>query len=65
MASSLVTNDITTRLLVTSAVSSVFEPRSGQTKDNNIGSCCFFTKHYKGEIAKTGSDYTLFQYEDE
>ena len=23
----------------------VFEPRSGQTKDNKIGICCFFAKH--------------------
>jgi hypothetical protein len=22
-----------------------FEPRSGQTKDNNIGICCFCAKH--------------------
>ena len=45
MASSLATSDIMTRLLATCAVNSVFEPRSGQTKDNKIGSCCFSAKH--------------------
>ena len=31
-------------MLVSSAVDRGFEPRSGQTKDYNIGICCFFAK---------------------
>jgi hypothetical protein len=31
--------------LTLSAVDRRFEPRSGQTKDNKIGICCFSTKH--------------------
>ena len=45
MASSLATSDIMASALTTNAVNSVFEPRSGQIKDNKIGSCCFSTKH--------------------
>jgi hypothetical protein len=32
-------------VLVSSAVDRGFEPRSGQTKDYNIGICCFCAKH--------------------
>jgi hypothetical protein len=32
-------------VLVTGAVDCGFEPRSGQTKDYEIGICCFSTKH--------------------
>ena len=31
--------------LASSVVDHGFEPRSGQTKDNTIGICCFSTKH--------------------
>jgi hypothetical protein len=32
-------------MFATSAVDRGFEPRSGQTKDYNIGMCCFSAKH--------------------
>jgi hypothetical protein len=32
-------------MLVSSAVDSGLEPRSGQTKDYKIGICCFSAKH--------------------
>ena len=32
-------------ILASSAVDRAFEPWSGQTKDYNIGICCFSTKH--------------------
>ena len=32
-------------VLVLSVVDRGFEPRSGQTKDYEIGICCFSTKH--------------------
>jgi hypothetical protein len=32
-------------VLVSSAVDSGFEPRSGQTKDYKIGICCFSAKY--------------------
>ena len=32
-------------VLVSSAVDRGFEPRSAETKDYNIGICCFSTKH--------------------
>jgi hypothetical protein len=32
-------------VLVTGAVDCGFKPRSGQTKDYEIGICCFSTKH--------------------
>ena len=32
-------------VLVLSVVDRGFVPRSGQTKDNKIGICCFSTKH--------------------
>ena len=32
-------------VLVSSAVDRGFEPQSGQTKDYEIGICCFSTKH--------------------
>ena len=33
------------RVLTSSAIDCWLEPRSGQTKDYEIGMCCFFTKH--------------------
>ena len=33
------------RVLASSVVDRGFEPRSGQTKDNKIGICCFSAKH--------------------
>ena len=30
---------------MSNAVGHAFDPRSGQTKDNTIGICCFSTKH--------------------
>jgi hypothetical protein len=33
------------RVLASSVVDPGFEPRSGQTKDNKIGICCFSAKH--------------------
>ena len=38
-------------MLFLSAVDHGFEPRSGQTKDNEISICCFSTKHaaFRGE----------------
>ena len=32
-------------VLASSAVGRGFEPQSGQTKDYNIGICCFYAKH--------------------
>ena len=32
-------------MLATSVVDLGFDPQSGQTKDYNIGICCFSTKH--------------------
>jgi len=32
-------------VLEASAVDRGFEPQAGQTKDYNIGICCFFAKH--------------------
>jgi hypothetical protein len=32
-------------VLTSSAVDHGFEPQSGQTKDNEIGMCCFSAKH--------------------
>ena len=32
-------------VLASSAVDRGFEPQSGQTKDCEIGICCFFAKH--------------------
>ena len=40
-------------MLGSSAVDRGFELRSGQSKDYNIGICCFSTNH-AGERAKTG-----------
>ena len=44
-------------VLASSAVDRRFEPRSGQTKDYEIGICCFAAKHaalFRRERAKTG-----------
>ena len=38
-------NDIAVSLLDSSTVNRGFEPRSGQTKDYNIGMSCFAAKH--------------------
>ena len=46
LASSAVVGVVMINVLASSAVvDGVFEPRSGQTEENNIGSCCFFIKH--------------------
>ena len=37
--------DVMVRVFALSAVDRGFEPRSGQTKDCNIDSCCFSAKH--------------------
>ena len=39
------TDYVIVNVLVSSAVDRGFEPRSGQTKDYNIGMCCFSAKH--------------------
>ena len=38
-------NGIVVSMLASSAVDSGFDPRSCQTKDYEIGICCFSTKH--------------------
>ena len=42
-------------LLVTSAVDHGFEPRSGQTKDYEIGICCFSAK--QAALRRTSRDW--------
>jgi hypothetical protein len=37
-------------MLDSSAVDHGFEPRSGQTKDNKIGICCFSAKHCQEKL---------------
>jgi hypothetical protein len=37
--------DVMISMLVSSVVDHGFKPRSGQTKDYNIGFCCFSAKH--------------------
>ena len=37
--------DVMVSVLASSAVDRGFEPRSGETKDYEIGICCFFAKH--------------------
>ena len=39
------TGGVMVSVLASSAVDRGFEPRSGQTKDNNIGVCCFSAKY--------------------
>jgi hypothetical protein len=39
------TDYVIVNVRVSSAVDRGFEPRSGQTKDYNIGICCFSAKH--------------------
>ena len=39
------TGGVMVSVLSPSVVVSVFEPRWGQTKDNQIGICCFSAKH--------------------
>jgi hypothetical protein len=46
-------------VLALSAVNRGFEPRSGQTKDYNIGICCFFAKYEWGDMSTRGF---LFQW---
>ena len=38
-------SDVMVSVLASSAVDRGIEPRSDQTKDYNIGICCFSTKH--------------------
>jgi hypothetical protein len=38
-------NGVMVIVLASSVVDRGFEPRSGQTKDYEIGICCFFAKH--------------------
>ena len=38
-------NGVMVSVFDSSAVDRGFEPRSGQTKDYEIGNCCFSTKH--------------------
>ena len=48
--------------LASSAVDRGFEPRSGQTKDNKIGICCFFDKHAalaRGDMSISGLLFRL------
>ena len=46
--------DVMVSVLASIAVDRGFEPRSGQTKDYEIGICCFSAKHtVLGERAKT------------
>ena len=42
-------------VLASSVVDSGFEPRSGQTKDNLIGMCCFSAKH--AELKRKSKDW--------
>jgi hypothetical protein len=42
-------------VLASSAVDRGFEPRSGQTKDYEIGICCFSAKH--AELRRKGKDW--------
>jgi hypothetical protein len=42
-------------MLGSSAVDSEFEPRSGHTKDNTIGICCFSAKHTT--LRRTSTDW--------
>ena len=45
-------------VFASSAVDRVFEPRSGQTKDYEIGICCFSVKRaeLRGKIKLVGSE---------
>jgi hypothetical protein len=38
-------NGVMISVLASNVVDCGFDPRSGQTKDYNIGICCFSTKH--------------------
>jgi hypothetical protein len=42
-------------VLASSAVDRGFEPRSGKTKDYEIGICCFSAKH--AELRRKGKDW--------
>ena len=44
-------------VLASSAVDRGFEPRSGQTKDYNIGICCFSAKH--AALRKRNKDWSV------
>ena len=46
-------------LLVSSAVDRGFEPRSGQTKDYEIGICCFSAK--QAALRRTSKDWSRNQ----
>jgi hypothetical protein len=42
-------------VLASSVVDRWFESRSGQTKDYNIGMCCFYAKH--AALSRKGKDW--------
>jgi hypothetical protein len=45
LALSAADRDVMVSVLALSVADRVFEPRSAQTKDYEIGSCCFSAKH--------------------
>ena len=55
-------------VLVSSAVDRGFEPRSDQTKDYKIGSCCFSAKHAalrrKSKDWLSRNQYNVFEWGD-
>jgi hypothetical protein len=56
------------RVLASSVVDPGFEPRSGQTKDNKIGICCFSAKHValrrKSKDRLTQNQNNVFEWGD-
>jgi hypothetical protein len=44
-SSVVLTGGVMVSVLASSVVDHGFEPRSGQTKDYEIGICCFYAKH--------------------
>jgi hypothetical protein len=56
------------RVLASSVVDRGFEPRSGQTKDNKIGICCFSAKHValkrKSKDRLTQNQNNVFEWGD-
>ena len=55
-------------VLASSVVDRGFEPRSGQTKDNKIGICCFSAKHValrrKSKDRLTQNQNNVFEWAD-
>ena len=49
-------NGLMVSVLASSAVDREFKPRSGQTKDNKIGICCFSVKH--AALRRKSKDYS-------